>query len=337
MNILFTCAGRRSYLLKYFKSELETDDKIIAADMQLSAPAMAVADEKVLVPPVYDLKYVDILLSICRSKNVDLVISLNDLELPILAGARKKFEEVGVKLLISSSSVIDYCFDKVKTIEFANQIGVKTPISFTSLNAAKEAILNGELIFPLVVKPRWGSASIGIEFPQSLRELELAYELSLLKVKRSILKTASDQDIENSLLIQEMLPGTEYGVDVLNDFSGNTVTVYSKEKLSMRAGETDKSVLRDFPELEDVARKVGTHLRHIGNIDCDFFVTEKGIFLLEINPRFGGGYPFTHESGGNFVKAIIQWGKNEAPNLSQLFQKNVNQILAKHDSLIKVG
>ena len=92
MNILFTCAGRRTYLLKYFKDNLSDGDKILATDMQLSAPALQVADIKIQVPSVYDPDYVDITLGICEKYKVDALLSLNDLELTILAENKARFE-----------------------------------------------------------------------------------------------------------------------------------------------------------------------------------------------------------------------------------------------------
>ena len=85
MNILFTCAGRRTYLLKYFKENLNEGDRIVATDMQLSAPALQVADVKIQVPSVYDSKYIDTTLDICKKYKINALISLNDLELPILS------------------------------------------------------------------------------------------------------------------------------------------------------------------------------------------------------------------------------------------------------------
>lgn len=333
MNILFTCAGRRSYLLNYFKQELNDSDLIFATDMSISAPAMAVADVAITVLPVYEQGYVDSLLEICKTNSIDALISLNDLELPILAEHATKFKDINVELIVPSSEVIDICFDKLKTIKFAESLGIKTPRTYTNLKSAQNAIKNGELNFPLVVKPRWGSASIGIEFPNNMEELELSFQLSFIKLKNSILNVASQQDFENSLLIQETLPGKEYGVDILNDFSFQNIAVYAKEKLSMRAGETDKSVLRKNHDLEIVGERIGEALKHKGNLDCDFFVDKNEVYLLEMNPRFGGGYPFTHESGGNFVKRIINW-LDPSRNPGDLIKKFDNTF-AKHDSLIK--
>lgn len=307
MNILFTCAGRRNYLLNFFREELKGQGLIVAADMQLSAPAMAAADKAIVVPAVYDPDYINILLNICKTESINALISLNDLELPVLSAARTLFDNIDVKLLVSSDHVIDICFDKWKTIKFALVNGLKVPKTYLSLEDAKEAIANQELIFPLVIKPRWGSASIGIEFPESLEELDMAYKMLSIKLKRSILAEVSKSDYNHAILIQEKIDGTEYGLDVLNDFKGNTNQVFVKEKLSMRAGETDKAVLRYKPQLSEIGHLIGEKLGHIGNLDCDIFEKDNEYYLIEMNPRFGGGYPFTHMAGGNFPAAIIGW------------------------------
>lgn len=336
MNILFTCAGRRNYLLNFFKEELMGSGKILAADMQLSAPAMADADKQFVVPAIYTEGYMDIILDICKRENVKALISLNDLELPLLSARKKDFENLGVKVLVSDDHVIDICFDKMKTVDFANKIGVLTPKTFTSIDKAKEALKSGELQFPLVVKPRWGSASIGLEFPINMEELDLSFQLLKLRLSRTMLAEASKEDFENAILIQEKIQGTEFGVDVLNDFNGDTVEVYVKEKLAMRAGETDKSVLLDIPEIREIGFKIGQGLKHIANCDCDVFEADGKFYLLELNPRFGGGYPFTHSAGGNYVGAILSWLNGVDAN-SSMFDKKYNQIFSKCDRLIAVG
>jgi carbamoyl-phosphate synthase large subunit len=335
MNILFTCAGRRNYLLNFFKEELKGEGLVMAADMQLFAPAMAVADKKFILEAVYAEGYIDSLLKICTENKVNALISLNDLELPLLSARKVEFEKIGTKVIVADMSAIDIAFDKKKTVEFANSIGVKTPKTFTNFNDALKALEKGDLSFPLVVKPRWGSASIGLEFPTNQEELELVYRLLSLRLSRTMLAEASKSDFNNAILIQEKIDGIEYGVDVLNDFEGNTQQVYVKEKLAMRAGETDKSALRNKPEIEDMGFMIGNALKHIGNLDCDVFENDGEYYLLELNPRFGGGYPFTHYSGGNYVKAIISWLKGDEFDFST-FQRRYDAIFSKCDTLIQV-
>lgn len=335
MNVLFTCAGRRNYLLQYFREAMGSEGIIVAADMSKTAPAMAVADVACVVPDVFATGYVDHILRICQEKKVDLLISLNDIELPVLSPHRARFEEAGVRLLISDPKVIDICFDKYKTVQFCQEQRIRTPLTYLTLADAKKSLLRGELNFPVVVKPRWGSASIGLEFPVDMEELELAYQLVTHRVKRSILAEASKEDFLRSVMIQEHIDGIEYGLDILNDFSGRCVQVYVKEKLAMRAGETDKSVLRDRPELEELGYRIGQVLGHIGNVDCDVFEKEGKYFLLELNPRFGGGYPFSQMSGANYPAAILSWMENREFDFST-FRRTYDLAYAKCDTLIRV-
>lgn len=184
MNILFTCAGRRTYLLKYFKENMNEGDKVVATDMQLSAPALQAADVKLQVPAVYDPKYVDTTLQICKEQKIDALLSLNDLELPILAESRARFEAEGVKVIVSDPSVIDIAFDKYKTAQWVESLGLKSPKTYVRLVDAKRALETGELHFPLFMKPRWGSGSIGLESIADMEELDIYYHLLMKKSRR---------------------------------------------------------------------------------------------------------------------------------------------------------
>lgn len=307
MNILFTCAGRRNYLINYFKEALQGKGKVFATDMQLTAPALVDADVAIQVPAIYSEEYIPSLKKIIKENQIDLVISLNDLELPILSAVKSNLEETGVKIVVSNEDPIKIAFDKWETVKFLNSIGLKSPKTYIDFNLAKEAIVLGELQFPLVIKPRWGSASIGIDFPEDLEELELAYKLQKIRLSRTILAEASKEDFDHAILIQEKIPGSEYGMDVLNDFSSNYQGTFVRQKLSMRSGETDKAISIIDERFEKVGRAIGENLKHIGNLDCDVFEYNGELYVLELNPRFGGGYPFSHEAGMNTAAAYINW------------------------------
>lgn len=333
MNILFTCAGRRTYLLKYFKEELEDSGLIVGADLQLNAPALSAADIKVQVPRVYASNYVDKILGICKEYEIRLLISLNDLELPILSAAKARFDALGVKMMVSSPDVIDICFDKKKTFDFIRRIGLNCPMTFTDYDAAVNAILDGQLKFPLILKPRWGSGSIGLEKVEDLEELEIIYRLLKKKIQRSILKEASSKNSE--ILIQEMIDGTEYGLDIMNNLNGEFQNVSVKQKMGMRSGETDKAITVDSKELREIGKTIAKALRHIGNLDCDILEKEGSFYVIDLNPRFGGGYPFSHQAGVNLPKALIEWTKgNEVP--VSLLSPRYGVASAKCDYLVTV-
>lgn len=334
MNILFTCAGRRTYLLKYFKENMKEDDKVVATDMQLSAPALQVADVIKQVPAVYNPKYVDIMLDICREQDIDAIISLNDLELPILSENRERFKEIGVTVIVSAPNVIETCFDKYKTAQWIESVGLKAPKTYVTLASAKYALAKGIIEFPLFMKPRWGSGSIGLETIDDMEELDIYYHILLKKIKKTILATASTGD--EYILIQEKLTGKEFGLDVMNDLDGNNIAISVKQKLAMRAGETDKALTVDLPEVREIGAVIGRNLKHIGNLDVDVMQRANGDYcVLEMNPRFGGGYPFSYEAGVNMPKAILQWLKGEKIDPS-ILQPEYGKLFAKNDYLMEI-
>ena len=336
MNILFTCAGRRNYLVNYFKEELNGRGKVFAADLSKSAPALAEADVAILVPEVDDPGYIDALESIIEKHNINAVISLNDLELPVLSANSDRLGKNGCRVIVSNAKVIDTCFDKLKTVEFAEKLNIKTPKTFTSVKDVVIAVDKGRVDFPLVVKPRWGSSSIGLEFPEDRTELELAYKLLNYRLDRTILSGISASDRERAIIIQEKIEGSEYGLDIINDLDGNHKAVIVKKKLSMRAGETDKAMTVDHPQLMKYGKMIGEALGHISNLDCDFFQDSDGEhYLLEMNPRFGGGYPFSHEAGANLPGAILSWLQGE-PEPDKCFIVELNTAFSKCDRLIRV-
>lgn len=334
MNILFTCAGRRTYLLKYFKENLSEGDKVVATDMQLSAPALQVADVKIQVPAVYDPNYIDITLNICKEQKIDVLLCLNDLELPILAENKAKFEALGVKVIVSDPAVIDIAFDKYKTAQWVESIGLNAPKTYVRLEDAKKALAAGEIAFPLFMKPRWGSGSIGLETIDDMDELEEVYQQLFKKIKKTILATASVGD--EYIMIQEKLGGKEFGLDVMNDLTGRNVGVSVKQKLAMRAGETDKAITVNIPEVYEMGHKIGENLKHIGNLDVDIMQRANGDYcVLELNPRFGGGFPFSYEAGVNLPKAIIQWVKGGTVDAS-ILKPEIGRLFAKNDYLMEI-
>ena len=335
MNILFTCAGRRNYMIRYFKESLMGNGNIFAADMEPSAPALADADKAFIVPPIYSESYIDILWDICTSVQVDAVISLNDLELPILADNKERFSNAGITLIIASKEVIDLTFDKLKTALYANEVGLNTPLTYSNLNEAQDAINQKLLRYPVILKPRWGSASIGIEIAHSEEELRLTYQLLNLKLRRTILAEVSNQAPEEAIIIQEYLNGQEYGVDIINDLNGNYRATIVKRKISMRSGETDKAITVHNASIDSMGETIGKSLKHVGNLDCDIIQANDAYYLLEMNCRFGGGYPFSHEAGANIPTAYIKWLAGEEVS-DELFAVEEDCALSKYDNLMKI-
>ena len=335
INILFTCAGRRNYLINYFKDALKGEGRVLAADMSISAPAMVDADLAILVPSIYEDNYISELKNICVDHKVTAIVSLNDLELPILAKHKSEIESTGTKVIVSNESVINIAFDKIETFKFLKDIGLKTPQTYSTLSDVRIAIKKGLLQFPLVVKPRWGSASIGIDFPETDEELDLAFKLQQIKLKKSILNTASQHDFDNAILIQEKMDGNEYGMDIVNDFDGNYFGTFVRQKVNMRSGETDKALSVIDKRFDAIGHTISENLKHIGSLDCDVFIANNELYVLELNPRFGGGYPFSHEAGINTAAIYIEWLKGNT-SVEQFNQYKAGKLFSKCDKMLEI-
>lgn len=335
MNVLLTCAGRRNYLVKLFQHALKGRGQVLAADASPEAPAFVDADESFIVPKLSDPAYIDALLSICRQRCVRLLISPHDLELQALAKNRDRFLDVGTIAVVSSLEVTDKCFDKWESLKFLKACNLDAPATFLSLKDVREELARGDIKFPLVIKPRWGTTAIGIEYPEDCEELELDYLLARKRIQRTCLWEMSATDPERCILIQKRLCGQEYGLDIVNDLGGRYVCTLVRRKLAMRAGQTDRAITVKSDRLEKIGEVIGRELGHVGVLDCDVMVTEEGCYVLDMNPRFGGGYPFSHMAGANLPAALLAWANGEQPD-SHWLQVEPNVVTCKFDALVIV-
>jgi carbamoyl-phosphate synthase large subunit len=332
-NVLITSVGRRNYLVDYFRDALGDNGKVFAANSSRYSSALAVADGAFIVPPVIEPNYIDEIINICVSNQVQLLISVFDYDLPMLANARERFTSIGTTLALSDENILDTCLDKFQTKNFFENLYIGYPKTYLTIDAVISELSEKSISLPLIVKPRWGTGSIGIFIAHSIDELRVAY----LWVKRQISESYVGDlgKRANDVMIQEYLLGEEYGLDVINDFHGNYVTTFVKRKIAMRSGETDVAVTTRDPVLEALGRKLGESLGHIGLLDVDVFKQNDKVVVLEMNPRFGGGYPFSHLAGANIPAAYIAWAKEEVVN-KDWFTIDENVTCAKGVSVHKI-
>lgn len=328
MNILLTSVGRRTYLVDYFKNALKGQGKVFAVN-SVYTYTMSQADYAEICPMIYDESYIGYLVNFCKKHNVKAIVSLFDIDLLILAKNKAKFFENGVQVIVSDESVIEKSNDKWKTYEYLIQNNLPAPKTFVSLEKAKAALTKNEIHFPVVVKPRFGMGSIGIHFADDFEELDFFYKKIYKEIFSSYLKYESNAEKDHCIIIQEKISGKEFGLEVFNDLNGNLATYAAKEKIAMRAGETDiaKSIARD--PFKEIAEKLSSSLRHIGNLDVDILQNQNGdFFVLELNARFGGQYPFSHLAGVNFPAQIVAW-LNGKGNNEEFLNYSVGKMICK--------
>ena len=149
------------------------------------------------------------------------------------------------------------------------------------------------------------------------------------------MKFESRENFNESVLIQEKLKGQEYGLDVINDLNTKYQNTIPKIKYAMRSGETDCAETVESDLLKSIGENLSKKLKHVGNLDVDVFIHGQEAYVLEMNARFGGGYPFSHMAGVNLPMAIVQWLNNENIN-PEILKEHVGVKSHKDISLIRL-
>ena len=335
-NILLTSVGRRSYLVNYFKEALGENGEVHASNSTDITPAFNYADKAVKTPLIYDDSYIDFLKEYCIKNKIKAIISLFDVDLLVLAKHKHEFEQIGTTVIVSDADVVEICNDKWKTYQFLKDNGFNTVNTYISLQDVMRDLKSGKINYPLMIKPRWGMGSLSVMQADDEEELQIYYKRAIKKIKQTYLKYESNQDIEQAVLIQEKMIGKEHGLDVINDLNGNYRTTIVKEKYAMRAGETDCAKVIDSGVLSELGEKIATKLSHVGNMDVDVFMVDNKPYILEMNARFGGGYPFSHMAGVNLPKALVAWLKNEEIDEDILKAEKFDVLFHKDITIVKL-
>ena len=288
MNILILSAGTRNKIVQYFVRTLNGSGNVIATDMSSLAPAIYEADKYYIVPKMTDPGYLEMILDICRKEKIKGVLSLIDPELSLLAEHREKFEAIGTTVIGSSYTLCEMSLDKFQMYNWLKTHGYKCAKSYMDKEAFFADVDAGVITYPVFVKPARGSASISISKVYDRETVELLFAH------------------EDGLMIQEFLDGQEIGADVYIDMvSHEVVSIFTKKKLKMRAGETDKAVSFKDEKLFALIERFVKDAGYNGQIDIDIFDVNDEYYISEVNPRFGGGYPHAFESGADHMKLII--------------------------------
>ncbi len=287
MNILILSAGTRNKVVQYFKKTVGNTGKVVATDMSELAPAVYEADKFYKVPRMTEPGYIDVIFDICRKEQIQAVLSLIDPELSLLAKHQAGFAALGVTVVGSSYELCERALDKMEMCEWLTVHGYPCAKSYVDKDIFFADEAAGKISYPVFIKPVRGSASIAISKVYDKETVEMLFAHS------------------EGLMIQEFLNGQEIGADVYIDMlSGEVVSIFTKKKIVMRAGETDKAVSFKDEKLFRLIEKFAKESGWRGQIDIDIFNVNGTYYISEVNPRFGGGYPHAYECGCDHMKLI---------------------------------
>jgi carbamoyl-phosphate synthase large subunit len=265
------------------------EPRMLATDITPVSAAFHATEAARLVPRYSDPACLDRLLDLCRDMAVGLIVPTIDPDLPFYATHRQRFEQIGTRVMVSAAETIDICNDKRRTHEWlmANGFPVVPQID-------AQRLLSGDAIdgwtYPVFVKPRGGSSSVGARVVRDPQELRLAVS-------------------DDSYIAQRVARGNEYTVDVYVDRAGRCRSAVPRLRIETRGGEVNKGMTIRCREVEQTARRVAEALPGawgVLNIQIFYHATSGELTVSEINPRFGGGYPLTHQAGAPMARWIVE-------------------------------
>lgn len=317
-NILILSCGTRNKVIQYFRKAFAGRGTIVCTDCSNLAPALYEADKHYIVPRMTAPGYLDVILDICKKEKISGVLSLIDPELSLLAENVNKFAEVGTTVIGSSYELCERALDKMEMFEWLTAHGYNCAKSYVDKEKFYADVDAGVIAYPVFVKPVRGSASIAISKVYDKETVELLFSHN------------------DNLMIQEFLDGQEIGADVYIDMlSGETVSIFTKKKIVMRAGETDKAVSFKDEKLFALIDKFANESGWSGQIDIDIFGIDGEYYISEVNPRFGGGYPHAYECGCDHMTLILNNldGKTNEKNIGAyddgVYLMKYNEIMVK--------
>lgn len=286
-NILITSAGKRVVLVQIFQKtlkELGLEAKVYTTDMKPEmAPAGIVSDGCVRVSRCTADTYINELLQICKDKNIGVIIPTIDTELLVLSMNKEKFEKAGVGLAVSDYDFIKVCRDKRNTEKYFANIDISVPKAVDKYHPS----------FPMFAKPYDGSLSTNLHIIRNAEDLT-----------REILE-------DPKLIFMEYIDKKEYKEFTVDMYYGRDCKVKGivpRERIEIRAGEINKGITRKN-YIVDFLKERMDYLEGVRGCICiQLFYRENDndIKGIEINPRFGGGFPLSYYAKANFTEYVIR-------------------------------
>ena len=319
MNFLMLSVGRRAELMKEFRASMKGMGRIIATDNSPYAPALYFADKQYIVPKIDAPEYIDLILRICKEERINAVTTFIDPEILFLAKNRERFSEYGVEVLAPYTETAKLCFNKYDLFVFLRKNGIRTVMTWGSFGEFKAAFNNGEVGFPVFMKPRTGSGSIGATKVLDIETLRSAFEH------------------DPTLVAQELMTGDgcfDLDADVYVDtISHKPVSIFTKRKISTTIGGANKTISFKDERLFSFIKVALSKLQFNGPIDVDLFYKNGEFYLSEINPRFGGAYLHAYGAGVDFIR-MIENNLNGRENDVQIGNYEEGVVMMMYDSVV---
>ena len=263
-SVLMTSAARKVPLLRALRdaaTRIDPTATVIAADTDPDAPCRHVADGFWVMPRL-DALHPDDLVTELLARNIRTILPTRDGELRFWADLRPMLATRDIAVIVSDPAALGLCLDKLAFSDWGSAESL--PVIPAALDP--DAFGDG----PLVVKERFGagSKSIGLRLN---RDTARAHATGL-----------------DAPLYQPFIPGSEISIDAWLTARGRVHGLVLRRRDRVVGGESQITTTFRDARLETQAAGILERLGLSGPVVMQAIVTEAGLSVIEVNPRFGG-------------------------------------------------
>ena len=206
----------------------------------------------------------------------------------------KFLDENGIKILGTSAESIDIAEDRERFDELLEKFGIRRPkgTSVMTLDQALEAA--DRLGYPVLLRP---SYVIGGQ------NMTIAYTDDDVKQYMAIILA---QGIENPVLVDKYMMGTELEVDCISD--GKDVFIPGIMEHIERAGVHSGDSIAVYPpynlndmmlgKICDISQKLALSLGTKGLVNIQYLIYQNELYVIEVNPRASRTIPYISKVTG---------------------------------------
>lgn len=280
LKILMHGGAKRVSIARMFLAEAEKagiDIKLYSWELQPVVPIAEVAevvvgrrcDDPLLPEQLHDFTLIN---------GINVMIPFIDPAIEVVADYRDTY--CGIFAPVGSVDSVKGMFDKVESARLFEVAGLPIPRTYTLDDYA----------YPIIAKPRFGSASEGIVIINSDEQL------------------SSIAAVAGNYLLQEYIPHREeITVDCYVSQTGEIIAAVPRLRVAVVGGEVSRTVTIDAPEIVELSHRVLKSLNLRGAVTLQFIrdLDSERCMLMEINPRLGGGVVCSVHAGANMPRYII--------------------------------
>ena len=282
-DVLITSAGVASAVnvISSLRSAPDIEVRIVSGDMDPLAPGLFLADSSYVLPPISESGYIEELIRIAHKEKLDYLIPIFSREIELISSRMDLLLDNDLKCMVPGTSTLSIVNDKEKFSNWLIENGIQGPPSIDP----------NEGPYPLFIKPRSGSSSKGARLVSTIEDL-------------------GNIDISSHIL-QEYIEGKEYTIDFLASGEHELIAAVPRERIEVKDGKAVKTRTVILPEAVEILRKIVTKLEYQGPGNLQMIKGKKGMFVIELNPRFAaGGLPLATASGPNMPLMLLEMLKN---------------------------